>query len=209
MSKNDVCDTTVEQQPIIEVCTACTSQHKPQGDMQHFIRPHCQERESAHTSQSVPATHCRARVTFSRTEPPKKTLCKRLCVLVLHCFHPDDMKKVNMETSPCRQDPFQKFRRNRDGTFVFDNCQQIWFEFLRTRVDEVRRTRTGNHTSPTLQWKTARVYIHWRILLVSPWPTAAFTVTSRTCSSRASHTQGIGLHLRRRRVPTCWRVSTA
>ena len=49
----------------------------------------------SHTSQSVPATHCPARVTFSRTWPPKKTLCKRLCVLVLHCFHPDDMKKVN------------------------------------------------------------------------------------------------------------------
>ena len=65
-----------------------------------------------------------------------------------------------MQTSPCRQDPFQKFLRSRDGTLVFDNCQQIWFEFLRTRVDEVRRTRTGNHTSPTLQLKTAGVYIH-------------------------------------------------
>ena len=100
----------------------------------------------------------------------KKTLCICLCVLVLHCFHPDDIKKVNMVTSPCRQDPFQKFLRNRDGTSVFDNCQQIWFEFLRTRVDEVRRTRTGNHTSPTLQWKTARVYIHWRTFLVSLGP---------------------------------------
>ena len=169
MSKNDVCDTTVEEQPIIEVCTACTSQHKPQGDMQHFIHPPCHELESAHTSQSVTATHCPARVTFSRTWPPKKTLCICLCVLVLHCFHPDDIKKVNMVTSPCRQDPFQKLLRSRDGTFVFDNCQHIWFEFLRTRVDEVHRTRTGNHTSPTLQWKwkTARVYIHWRILLVS------------------------------------------
>ena len=49
-----------------------------------------------------------------------------------------------METSPSRQDPFQKLLRSRDGTLVFDNCQQIWFEFLRTRVDEVRRTRTEN-----------------------------------------------------------------
>ena len=73
MSKNDLCDTAMEQQPVIEARTACTSQHKPQGDMQHFIRPHCQERESAHTSQSVPATHCRARITFSTTEPPKKS----------------------------------------------------------------------------------------------------------------------------------------
>ena len=47
--------------------------------------------------------------------------------------------------------PFQKFLRSRDGTLVFDNCQQIWFEFLRKGVDEVRRTRTENHTSSTLQ----------------------------------------------------------
>ena len=65
-----------------------------------------------------------------------------------------------MGTSPCRQDPFQKFLRNRDGTFVFDNCQQIWFEFLRTRVDEERRIRTENRTSSTLQQKTEGVYIH-------------------------------------------------
>ena len=45
--------------------------------------------------------------------------------LALHCFHPDDIKKVKMVTSPCRQDPFQKFLRNLDGTFVFDNCQQF------------------------------------------------------------------------------------
>ena len=153
--------------------TACTSQHKPQGDMQHSHPLSLPRVRVCHT-------HLRAspqRTAAQESRSPelglrKKTLCKCLCVLVLHCFHPDDIKKVNMVTSPCRQDPFQKFLRNRDGTSVFDNCQQIWFEFLRTRVDEVRRTRTGNHTSPTLpwKWKTARVYIHWRILLVSLGP---------------------------------------
>ena len=96
-------------------------------------------------------THLRAspqRTAAQESHSPQLSLTKNAVQLSLRfgsaLLSPDDIKKVNMVTSPCRQDPFQKFLCNRDGTFVFDNCQQIWFEFLRTRVDEVRRTRTEN-----------------------------------------------------------------
>ena len=65
MSKNVLRDTAMEQQPITEACTACTSQHKPRGDMQHLIRAHCQERDSVTHFQSVTATHCRAKKSLA------------------------------------------------------------------------------------------------------------------------------------------------
>ena len=173
MSKNDLCDTAMEQEPIIEACTACTSQHEPQGDMQHIIRSHCQERESVTYISERHRNALPRKSHVLQNWASEKKRCANVCAFwFCTAFTLTTSKKVNMVTSPCRQDPFQKFLRNRDGTSVFDNCQQIWFEFLRTRVDEVRRTRTGNHTSPTLpwKWKTARVYIHWRILLVSLGP---------------------------------------
>ena len=108
--------------------------------------------ESLHTHLRASPQRTAAQESRSPvTEPPQKSSVQMSSAFwSCPAFTLTKFKKVEMVTSPCRQDSLQKFLRDRDGTFAFDNCQQIWFEFLRTRVDEVRRTRTGNHTSSTL-----------------------------------------------------------
>ena len=68
-----------------------------------------------------------------------------------------------METSPCRQDSLQKFLRDREdhlflttvNKFGSSSCDDVQSTLIRrTRLDEVRRTRTEYHTSSTLHWKT-------------------------------------------------------
>ena len=102
MSENDLCDTAMEQQPIIEACTACTSQHKPQGEMPHF-HPLSPPRAR------VGHTHLRAspqRTAAQQSRSPQLSLTKKKALqmcsafLVQPCLHgvpaglvDDDSKK--------------------------------------------------------------------------------------------------------------------
>ena len=102
--------------------------------------PTAKSESLSHTSQSVTATHCRATITFSTTEPPKKKRCANVfCVLVQPCFHADETKKIYR----WRHHHADRTRSRSFSVIVVENLylttvNKIWFYVLRTRVDEVR-----------------------------------------------------------------------
>ena len=160
MSENDVCDTAMEQQPIIEACTACTSQHQPQGDMHHVIRPRCPERESVtHISERHRSALSRKNHVLQTWASEKKRSAKSSACWSSPAFTLTKLKKYkwrhhHADRTLCRSfsvivmEILYLTTVNKFGSSSCDNVQSALIR--RTRVDEVRRTRTGNHTSSTL-----------------------------------------------------------
>ena len=214
MSENDLCDTAMEQQAITEACTACTSQHKPHGDMQHFLRFHCQERESVtHISE-------RHRNALPRKNHVLHNCANVFCVLVQPCFHPDENEKIHQwrhhhaDRTLCRSfsvivmDHLFLTTVNMFGSTSYDDVQSTLIR--RTRVDEVRRTRTETIRLPPCNGRQTEC-TSIDAYFLCPYGPLPLTQTRQERVHRARRTRKglFCIYVGGVYRPTCWRVSTA